>query len=104
VHPTPLYEILAGLILFGIVWLLRKKIDRTGMMLGLFFLLGSIPRFFVEFIRLNPRYAGLSLSQWVAIGSFLLGAALIWRSFVRPAPVPAAAAERPAKGRRRRKG
>ncbi|NMC71080.1 MAG: prolipoprotein diacylglyceryl transferase [Myxococcales bacterium] len=105
VHPTPLYEILAGLLLFALMWSLRKRIHRTGVMLGLFLVLQAVPRVLVEFIRLNPRYFGLSLSQWVSIGMFFLGLWLFWRA--RNLPPETAPAEAPAeaepKGRRRRR-
>jgi len=105
VHPTPLYEILAGLLLFAVMWSLRHRIHRTGVMLGLFLVLQAIPRFLVEFIRLNPRYAGLSLSQWLSIGLFLGGLGLFWRARGQPseAAEAAAPAEVEPKGRRRRR-
>jgi phosphatidylglycerol:prolipoprotein diacylglycerol transferase len=104
VHPTPLYEILAGMALFGVMWALRKRINKTGMMLGLFLVLQAIPRVLVEFIRLNPRYAGLSLSQWVSIAMLFLGVWLIWRARGLPPETAAATAEAEpeSKGRRRR--
>lgn len=80
VHPTPIYEALVALAVFGVLWLIRKRIRRTGTMFGLLFVFIAIPRFFVEFIRLNPRYFGLSLSQWIAIVFLVVGLALIGRS------------------------
>ncbi|MBN1769701.1 MAG: prolipoprotein diacylglyceryl transferase [Deltaproteobacteria bacterium] len=105
VHPTPAYEILAGLLLFALVWSLRKRINRTGLMFGLFLVLQAIPRTLVEFIRLNPRYAGLSLSQWVSIGIFFVGLWLIWytsRQAPETAPTEVAVEPEP-KGRKRRR-
>jgi prolipoprotein diacylglyceryltransferase len=103
VHPTPIYEILASLICFAAMWAFRKKINRSGMMLGLFFIANGVPRFFIEMIRLNPRYLGLSLSQWLAVGLLVGGSALVWRSFKVPLPEAATVEEKPAKGKRRRK-
>jgi phosphatidylglycerol:prolipoprotein diacylglycerol transferase len=103
VHPTPIYEVLASLGCFAALWIFRKRIQRTGLMLGLFFILNGVPRFFVEFIRLNPRYLGLSLSQWLAIGLLCGGSYLIWRSFRLPEAMEAAAVEEKPAGRRRRR-
>jgi phosphatidylglycerol:prolipoprotein diacylglycerol transferase len=85
VHPTPIYEIIAAFILFAFVWSIRKRLRHPGMMLGLFWGLTAIPRFFVEFIRLNPRYFGLSLSQWVSIASLAFGTWLFLRGRTLPA-------------------
>jgi phosphatidylglycerol:prolipoprotein diacylglycerol transferase len=103
VHPTPLYEIVASLACFGVMWAFRKKINRSGMMLGFFFLANGVPRFFIEMIRLNPRYLGLSLSQWLAIVLLAVGSALVWRSFKQPQPETVKVEDRPAKGKRRHK-
>jgi phosphatidylglycerol:prolipoprotein diacylglycerol transferase len=103
VHPTPLYEIVASLACFGVMWAFRKKINRAGMMLGFFFLANGVPRFFIEMIRLNPRYIGLSLSQWLAIVLLAVGSVLVWRSLKQPLPETVQAEDRPAKGKRRHK-
>jgi phosphatidylglycerol:prolipoprotein diacylglycerol transferase len=103
VHPTPLYEIVASLACFGVMWAFRKKINRSGMMLGFFFIANGVPRFFIEMIRLNPRYLGLSLSQWLAIALLALGSALVWRSLKQPLPETVAVEDKPAKGKRRHK-
>lgn len=105
VHPTPLYEILGCLIVFGILWAVRKRLGRSGQMFGCFFILTAVPRFLVEFIRLNPRYVGLSLSQWISIGTVLLGAGLLWRAFrdADPAEAVAEAAGGSDSRRRRRR-
>ena len=104
VHPTPIYEVLASLIGFAVLWIFRKKINRPGMMLGLFFILNGVPRFFVEMIRLNPRYAGLSLSQWLAIGLLVGGSYLVFRSFRTPLEDPAVVVDdKPSHRRKRRK-
>jgi prolipoprotein diacylglyceryl transferase len=73
VFPTPIYEIITSLILFAIVWSLRKKIKTPGRLFFLYVFFTGFSRFFVEMIRVNPRYdlfgLGWSMSQWI---SFLL--------------------------------
>jgi phosphatidylglycerol:prolipoprotein diacylglycerol transferase len=103
VHPTPLYEFLAMFILFAFVWAIRKRLKHPGMTIGLFFALTAIPRFFVEFIRLNPRFFGLSLSQWVAIGSLVIGVGLFLRGRKLPAYDEAPIEEKPSRGRHGKK-
>lgn len=105
VHPTPIYEAIVAVGMFALLWVLRKRIRRPGVMLGLFFILAAVPRFLVEFIRLNPRYASLSLSQWISIALLVLGVGLIVRS--RALPDPAEAGEtvdaRPTPGGRKKR-
>ncbi len=101
VHPTPIYEALAALALFGVLWLLRRRIERPGVMIGLFFVLSAFPRFFIEFIRLNARHHGLSMSQWISIGALAFGIALIARAFLAP-PQAAVAPAAPRKPRGKR--
>lgn len=78
VHPTPLYEIVYSLVGFAFFWLwLRKQPLPRGAMFAIYLVYSSILRFLVEFIRINERYAGLSLSQWVGIVGFVWGTAWI---------------------------
>lgn len=78
VHPTPIYEFLQGLIVFGILWSLRKKGYAPGTVAWLYLILAGLSRFSVEFWRINPSLAGgLSEAQWfslalIALGLFLL--------------------------------
>ena len=51
-HPTQLYEALAeGLLLFIIMWSLRKKQFKDGMMVAFFLLFYGILRFIIEFFK-----------------------------------------------------
>ncbi|MBT8233799.1 MAG: prolipoprotein diacylglyceryl transferase [Bacteroidia bacterium] len=70
VFPTPIYEVITSLILFFIVWSYRKKIKTPGRLFFLYVFLSGFSRFFVEMIRVNPRYdllgLGWSMSQWIS--------------------------------------
>ncbi|MDB5230637.1 MAG: prolipoprotein diacylglyceryl transferase [Chitinophagaceae bacterium] len=57
VYPTPLYEIIASLILFVILWSLRKKIKSPGRLFGLYLIFNGMERFFIEKIRVNTTYS-----------------------------------------------
>jgi prolipoprotein diacylglyceryl transferase len=56
VYPTPLYEIIAALLIFAFLWSLRKRISTPGVMTALYLILNGIERFLVELIRVNTRY------------------------------------------------
>ncbi len=94
VFPTPLYETIAGTLIFVILWVLRKRVAFTGFIFFLYLVLMSIERFFVEFIRVNPRYdfLGMQLSQAqiISIGLFMAGmAGLMYWYRRRTTPVKA---------------
>ena len=80
VHPTPIYEMIQMVCIFGILWALRDKL-RPGMPFGLYLILMALARFFVEFVRLTPEvFIGLTVHQWVSIGLVLIGLYLINRT------------------------
>ena len=79
VHPTPIYEMIQMVCIFGILWALRDKL-KPGMAFGLYLILMALARFFVEFVRLTPEvFIGLTVHQWVSIGLVLTGFYLINR-------------------------
>ena len=78
VHPTPLYEFAAGLLIGGWLWLRGNKPRPTGWIVGEYLVLSGIARFLVEFIRRNPKVLwGLSNAQLASAGSVVVGVALI---------------------------
>ena len=92
VYPTMLYEIALAGLLGGLLWALRKHPFKAGWLFGLYLVLQGAERFVIEFLRTNKTWAlGLSQSQWISIGLFALGAALLLRLTRREAP-PAAPA------------
>jgi prolipoprotein diacylglyceryl transferase len=56
VYPTPLYEIIAALLIFAFLWSIRKRISTPGVMTAIYLILNGIERFLVELIRVNTRY------------------------------------------------
>jgi phosphatidylglycerol:prolipoprotein diacylglycerol transferase len=73
-HPTPVYELILGLIGFAILWKLRKNPWRDGRLFMVYLMLSTLFRFSVEFLRLNPRIMlGLSEAQLFAVPLFLGG-------------------------------
>jgi len=68
VYNTPLFEALFSLTLFTIFYLIRKKEWPEGLKFATFVLFHSTFRFFIEFIRLNPRDVfGVSQAQFISI-------------------------------------
>jgi phosphatidylglycerol:prolipoprotein diacylglycerol transferase len=89
VHPTPLYECAAYLVVFAILWRLQREDPPDGTILAWYLVLASAARFAVEFVRINPRIAfGLSEAQLTSLGLIACGATIL---LVRRAWRPAAA-------------
>lgn len=65
VFPTSLYEIIACLILFGILWALRKKIKVPGLLFGIYLVFNGLERFLIERIRVNVKmhFLGIEMTQ-----------------------------------------
>jgi phosphatidylglycerol:prolipoprotein diacylglycerol transferase len=82
VHPTQLYEVVAGIGMFLLLSRLKDRIPRPGALFGLYLLLAGLERFLVEFVRTNePGLLGLTTAQWISVGLMLLGVIL----YMRPA-------------------
>ncbi len=77
VYPTPIYEITIAAILFSFLWIFRKRFKTPGLIFFLYLSLSSFARFWVESIRVNPRYDYLGLdwsqAQWISVILFLVG-------------------------------
>jgi phosphatidylglycerol:prolipoprotein diacylglycerol transferase len=81
VHPTPIYESLAYLLIFFALWAQRGRPHPRGNLFAQYLLLTGVVRFAVEFVRRNPVVAlGLTVAQWVSLASMAIGALLLARS------------------------
>ncbi len=56
VFPTPIYEALLGISLFGLMWAIRKKLKYPLHMFAMYLIFAGTERFFVELIRVNAKY------------------------------------------------
>ncbi len=74
VYPTPLYEIFFSLIIFLILWAMRKQFKVAGMLFFLYVLLNGIERFFIEKIRTNPDISlfGMEATQAEYVAGLLI--------------------------------
>ncbi len=85
VHPTPLYELAAGLAIGCWLWWRGGKSRGTGAIVGEYLVLTGIARFLVEFVRRNPKVLwGLSNAQLASAGAALAGIGLVWWAARQP--------------------
>ena len=82
VHPTPIYEFLAAVLICWILWRLGDCAMKTrapdGNVFAAYLVLTGVARFLVEFIRINPRSIyGLTNAQAASAVSVLAGLALM---------------------------
>ena len=74
-HPAPIYEFIACLLIFYILWHLRKKDWVDGKLFMLYLMFAGAERFLIETIRLNPRLLfNMSEAQLISIPLFIIGA------------------------------
>ena len=74
VFPTPLYESIVCILLFVLLWSLRKKFSSPGKLFSLYLLLNGLERFWIERIRVNTLYhiGDFSFTQAQLISSILI--------------------------------
>lgn len=78
VYPTPFYEVMMMMVIFGILWSLRKRIKAPGVLFFLYLGLIAIERFLIEQIRVNVRHEGFmnfTQAELIAIGLMIVSAA-----------------------------
>lgn len=74
VFPTPFYEAVVCIGLFGLLWSIRKKINAPGVMFSLYLLLNGLERFFIEKIRINNKFdlLGMQATQAEVIATIFI--------------------------------
>jgi phosphatidylglycerol:prolipoprotein diacylglycerol transferase len=81
VYPTPLYEALAAIALFGILWLIRKKNKPAGALFGIYMMMAGAERFFIEKIRVNSTYTIFGIhptqAELISVALFISGVGLL---------------------------
>jgi prolipoprotein diacylglyceryltransferase len=90
VFPTPIYESIAGIGIFFLLWGLRKRIRRPLHLFGLYLLLNGLERFLVEQFRVNYKYnwGTLHPSQAEIISTCLMIGGVVILALYRPKPDP----------------
>lgn len=91
VFPTPMYEAILGILLFLILWFLRKRIKYAGVLFGIYLMFSGTERFFIEKIRVNTimDFMGMHVTQAEIISTslFILGCILVVYGMLKKTPV-----------------
>jgi phosphatidylglycerol---prolipoprotein diacylglyceryl transferase len=78
VHPTPIYEFVACVLICWYIWRRASRPLAPGVIVGEFLVLFGIERFLVEFIRINPRILwGMSNAQIAALLTVFAGVVML---------------------------
>lgn len=81
VYPTPLYEIIMAVIIFIILWSLRKRIRKPGILFGVYLIFNGFERFWIEKIRVNTTYdlfgSAITQAEIISTLMFIAGIVLI---------------------------
>lgn len=85
VFPTPFYETIVCLLLFGVLWLFRKKWKVPGTMFAMYLIFNGLERFMVEKIRVNNKldFLGFQPTQAEVISTALVLGGLALLFYVR---------------------
>ncbi len=82
VFPTPFYETMMALVIFAILWYLRKKWKAPGALFALYLVFNGIERFLIESIRVNVKmnFLGMEVTQAQVISTifFITGISLLY--------------------------
>ena len=92
VHPTQLYEVAMSLVMFAVLWRMRKHKHAEGWLFGIYLILAGLERFVVEIFRAKDDHLaiGLTIAQVIAFAAIAGGVALLYaRRIRRPSVVGA---------------
>lgn len=81
VHPTQLYETALSLVIFLILWRLRRHPHVQGWLFGMWLAMAAVERFVIEIFRAkDDRFlGGFTLAQMISVLLFAAGIALVLR-------------------------
>ena len=84
VQPTALYETLAMLVVFIVLYRMARRPQAGWYVFAWFLVLSGVERFAVEFLRVNPPWLlGFTPPQWFALAGALMGAAVLFATRAR---------------------
>ncbi len=74
VYPTSIYEFVAGVILFAVLWAVRKHPFKAGWLFSLYVFVAGVERLLIEQIRVNNEFdlLGISITQAEMISVFMI--------------------------------
>jgi len=76
-YPTPIYEIIMSILIFAVLWSMRKRWTTPGIMISAYFILGGLERLLIEQIRINNEYnilGGITQAELISTAMIALGA------------------------------
>jgi phosphatidylglycerol---prolipoprotein diacylglyceryl transferase len=93
-HPVQIYESVADLLIFAILYRQASRAHRPGQVIGWYLVLYSTARFVIEFFRVHEQslVGPFSLTQWIALGLLALGAAILIAPGLKARPAAQSAA------------
>lgn len=80
VFPTPVYETTMAVLIFLVLWYLRKKLFIPGVLFGIYMIFNGIERFLIESIRVNSKFnfLGIDMTQAQLISTcMIIGGAIM---------------------------
>jgi len=80
-HLTALYGFFNLMILFGLLMYLKNKKFFSGFLFLFYICYYAFTRFFIDFLRLDPTYYGLTATQWIAIPLFIVSLGIIIKKY-----------------------
>jgi phosphatidylglycerol:prolipoprotein diacylglycerol transferase len=90
-YPTPFYETLMGLAIFGFLWAIRKRMRHPGVLTGIYLIFIGLERFLIEKIRVNELYEVLGIhftqAELIASGLMLSGIIILIRAYRKKEPL-----------------
>jgi prolipoprotein diacylglyceryltransferase len=75
-YPTPIYEIIMSIMIFAILWSMRKRWTTPGIMISAYFILAGLERLLIEQIRINNEYnimGGITQAEIISVTMIVLG-------------------------------
>ena len=80
VFPTPLYEVIMCLLLFGVLWGIRKRIALPGVLFCIYLIMNGVERFLIEHIRVNNLFIGTwTQTEIISLGLVIIGVGgILW--------------------------
>ena len=81
VHPTQIYEFTAYMAAFFYLYKIRHDGNFKGSQISKYLVLVGLSRFFIEFIRVNPKYViGLSGAQIISVLMVVVGSTILYKN------------------------
>ena len=80
VYPTPLYEVIMCLLLFAVLWSIRKRIALPGVIFCIYLIMNGVERFLIEHIRVNNLFLGTwTQAEIISLGLVITGVGgILW--------------------------